>query len=164
MGNAAVMKPALPKPPTGKPGRRKPPFFCSLTISADKGGIKHGVQMARKYIEGTEGHVYLDEEGNPEVIPEIHEKLETHKKRRDKCIQYAALAIGDGYRACYTCPDGQKTIFLRAKEVWKYGETCDYESRKKDPEYEISRVVLTAQNFGIKDRLCNLIVFGPGVF
>ena len=85
-------------------------------------GIKRGVQMAREYIEGTEGHVYLDEEGNPEVVPRIYKKLEKHKKKRDSCVQYVARAIDDGYRACYTCPNGQKTIFLRAKEVWKYGE------------------------------------------
>ena len=154
MGNAAVIKPVLPKPSTGKPDRRKPPFLffaLILMLLILAAGIKHGVQMSRKYIEGTEGHVYLDEEGNPEVIPRIYEKLEKQKKKRDSCVQYVARAIDDGYRACYTCPNGQKTIFLRAKEVWKYGETCDYESRKKDPEYEINRVVLTAQNYGTKD-------------
>lgn len=154
MRNAAVIKPVLPKPSIRKPNRRKPPFlffalilmFLILAV-----GIKHGLQMAREYIEGTEGYVYLDENGNPEVIPEIHEKLEQHKKKRDDCVQYVAIATGDGYRACYTCPNGQKTIFLSDGEVWKYGETCDFESRKKDPEYQVNLVELIEQNYGTKD-------------
>ncbi|MCO6489253.1 MAG: hypothetical protein J5I98_12590 [Phaeodactylibacter sp.] len=47
--------------------------------------------MSRKYIEGTEGHVYLDEDGNPEVIPEIYEKLKKQKKKR---VDSGAVAAG----------------------------------------------------------------------
>lgn len=32
--------------------------------------------MSGKYLEGTEGYVYLDEDGNPQVIPEVREQLE----------------------------------------------------------------------------------------
>ena len=114
-------------------------------------GIRQGLQMPEKYIEGTEGHVYLDEDGNPQVMPEVVENLERHKKKRDACVQYVAVATGDGYRACYSYPNGPKTIFLRAGEVWKYGETCDFESRRKDPEYDINQVELAPQNYGTKD-------------
>jgi len=107
--------------------------------------------MPEKYIEGTEGHVYLDDDGNPQVIPEVVENLERHKKKRDACVQYVAVAIGDGYRACYTCPDGRKTIFLRAGEIWKYGETCDFQTRKNALEYKINNVDLVPQNSGTKD-------------
>lgn len=114
MENTAIKRPELSGPPPGDFGRRRPPFpFLPLILLliALLLGLRYGVQMSRKYIEGTEGHVYLDEDGNPEVVPEVHEKLEQHKKKRNKCVQYAAVAFGDGYRACYTCPDGQKTIF-----------------------------------------------------
>ena len=76
MGNAAAIKPALSTPPIRKPGRRKPPiplFPLILMLLLLAVGIKRGVQMSREYIEGTEGHVYIDEEGNPEVVPEIYE-------------------------------------------------------------------------------------------
>lgn len=138
----------------GRANRHRPsfPFFPLMVfLILLFFGIRQGAQLSRKYIEGTEGHVYLDEEGNPQVIPEIHEKLEQHKKKRDACVQYVAVATTDGYRACYSCPNGQKTIFLRAGAVWKYGETCDYEARKKDPEYELNQVELIDQNHGTKD-------------
>ena len=55
--------------------------------------------MSRKFVEGTEGYVYLEEDGNPQVIPEVHEQLEKHKQKRETCVQYVAVASGDGYRA-----------------------------------------------------------------
>ncbi|MCB0548124.1 MAG: hypothetical protein KDD19_11105 [Phaeodactylibacter sp.] len=154
MENTIARKPVPREPPHRNRNRKRPPFpwllllllLISLTI-----GIRNEVQMSRKYIEGTEGHVYLDEDGTPEVIPEVYEKLERQKKNREDCVQYVAVAFDDGYRACYTCPSGQKTIFLKAMEIWKYGETCDYESRKNDPEYKANRVRLIPQNYGTKD-------------
>lgn len=149
---AEPKKPASSRPPSGQ-GRRRPPFqFLLIFILSILLLLiaKREVQMARKYVEGTEGYVYLDEDGNPQVIPEVYERLEKQKKKRETCVQYVAVAIDDGYRACYTCPDGKKTIFLEKGEVWKYGETCDLESRKNDPEYRINRVELLDQNYGSK--------------
>ena len=54
--------------------------------------------MSGKYLERTEGAVYLDEDGKPAVIPKVQEQLERHKQRREDCIQYAAIATEDGYR------------------------------------------------------------------
>lgn len=82
MEHTTVRKPVLSGPPTG--GKQPFPVFpLLLLLVALIIGLRYGVQMSRKHIEGTEGHVYLDEDGNPEVIPEIHEKLENHKKKRD---------------------------------------------------------------------------------
>ncbi|MCB9298193.1 MAG: hypothetical protein H6559_34500 [Lewinellaceae bacterium] len=112
---------------------------------------KREVQITGKYVEGTEGYVYLDEDGNPQVIPEVYERLEKQKKKREECVQYVAVASGDGYRACYTCPDYQKSIFLKSGEVWKYGETCEFESRQNALEYKINRVILPHKTMGQKD-------------
>ena len=150
---APPKKPASSRPPSGKDDRHRPPFqffpILILTILLFL-LVRHEVQMSRKYVEGTEGYVYLDEDGNPQVIPEVHERLEKHKQKRETCVQYVAIATEDGYRACYTCPNGKKTIFLRKGEVWKFGETCDLKSRRNNPEYKMNRVELLDQNYGSK--------------
>lgn len=156
MDKIAVAKPKKPtslRPPVRKIKPRSPfPFFPILvTLILIIIGVRYGIQMSGKYLEGTEGYVYMDEDGNPQVIPEVHEQLERHKQKRENCVQYVAVASRDGYRACYTCPNGQKTIFLKSGEVWKYGETCEFESRQNALEYKINRVILTAQNYGTKD-------------
>jgi len=156
MDKIAVAHPKRPtslRTPVRKIRPRPPfPFFPILvTFILIIIGVRHGIHMSGKYLEGTEGYVYMDEDGNPQVIPEVHEQLERHKQKRENCVQYVAVAIEDGYKACYSCPNGQKTIFLRSGEVWKFGETCDFKSRKNAPEYKTNGVILIAQNHGTKD-------------
>ncbi|MCO6488723.1 MAG: hypothetical protein J5I98_09915 [Phaeodactylibacter sp.] len=38
-------------------------------------------------------HVYLDEDGNPQVVPEVHQQLERRKKKRNNCVQYVQYVL-----------------------------------------------------------------------
>ena len=158
MNKFTTPKPKKLIPPTPSAGRARPqppfpffPFLVLVFLIIIVFGVRLGLGMSGKYLEGTEGYVYLDEDGNPQVIPEVREQLKRQKQNREDCVQYAAVATEEGYRACYSCPNGQKNIFLRSGEIWKFGETCDLKSRNNAPEYKTNNVVLIAQNFGTKD-------------
>jgi len=51
-------------------------------------------------------------------IDRIREKV----RNFEPCVQYALVARVDGYYPCYECVE--KTIYLKAGEIWKYGKTC----------------------------------------
>ncbi len=69
------------------------------------------------------------------------------KAKRDREIreiydseQYVLIATDSKYFPCYSCPDGQTTLFLNEGEVWKYGTT----RKKIDGRYP-------NENFGFTD-------------
>ena len=111
MNKFTTPKPKKLIPPTPSAGRARPqppfpffPFLVLVFLIIIVFGVRLGLRMSGKYLEGTEGYVYLDEDGNPQVIPEVREQLKRQKQNREDCVQYAAVATEEGYRACYSCP------------------------------------------------------------
>ena len=62
-------------------------------------------------------------EGEITLSPERQAKLERELEEIDNAEQYVLLATASVYYPCYSCPAGQKTIFLQVGEVWRYGVT-----------------------------------------
>lgn len=62
-------------------------------------------------------------EGEISLSPERQAKLDKELEELDNAEQYVLRATIPKEYPCYSCPDGQKTIFLRTGEVWKYGTT-----------------------------------------
>ena len=62
-------------------------------------------------------------EGNFELSPERQAKLEQELEELENAIQYALIARRSGEFPCYSCPNGQKLIYLIAGETWKFGST-----------------------------------------
>ncbi len=42
------------------------------------------------------------------------------------CVQYALVALNDGWFPCYNCGVAE-SIYLKEGEIWKYGKTCNGE-------------------------------------
>jgi len=51
------------------------------------------------------------------------ERIESHSFQYQNCVQYALVAIKDGWFPCYNCGTAD-SIYLYEDEVWKYGKTC----------------------------------------
>ena len=51
------------------------------------------------------------------------ERIESHSFKYQNCVQYALVALKDGWFPCYNCGVAE-TIYLKEGEVWKYGKTC----------------------------------------
>lgn len=83
------------------------------------------IQMGEKKIPPG---VELDEDGNIKLSPDRQAKLDRELEEIDNAVQYALIATKRSLYPCYSCPFGQKTIFLNPGEVWKYGVT------RKGPE------------------------------
>lgn len=62
-------------------------------------------------------------DGDITLSPERQAKLDRELEEIDNAVQYALVASSDGFYPCYSCTNGQKTIFLKFGEVWKYGIT-----------------------------------------
>ncbi|MEL6660459.1 MAG: hypothetical protein AAFY48_01665 [Bacteroidota bacterium] len=62
-------------------------------------------------------------EGEITLSTERQAKLERELEEIDNAEQYVLLATASAYYPCYSCPDGQKSIFLQIGEVWRYGVT-----------------------------------------
>ncbi|MEL6972694.1 MAG: hypothetical protein AAFO02_21190 [Bacteroidota bacterium] len=77
--------------------------------------VSSSKKMAPGLIETPEGEITLS--------PERQAKLERELEEIDNAEQYALLATASSYYPCYSCPDGQKTIFLQIGEIWRYGVT-----------------------------------------
>ncbi|WP_425420490.1 hypothetical protein [Phaeodactylibacter xiamenensis] len=69
-------------------------------------------------------------EGDLVLSPERQAKLDRELQEIDNAIQYALVAIVDGLYPCLSCPSGQKTIFLKKGNVWKYGITRKGEAER----------------------------------
>jgi len=50
------------------------------------------------------------------------ERIESHSFKYNNCVQYALVALNDGWFPCYNCD--KDSIYLYKDEVWKYGKTC----------------------------------------
>ena len=50
------------------------------------------------------------------------ERIRTKTDDEKLCVQYALVAVKDGFYPCYKCKTAR--IFLKRGEVWKYGKTC----------------------------------------
>jgi len=59
------------------------------------------------------------------MVKEI-ERIETRTRDAFPCMQYALVAIYNGWFPCFN-GSGQDSIFLYTDEVWKYGKTCNGE-------------------------------------
>jgi len=65
----------------------------------------------------------INEDGEEVLSPERKAKLDRELDEFDNSVQYALIAIIDGYYPCYTCPNGSPTIFLYENQIWKYGSS-----------------------------------------
>ncbi len=54
------------------------------------------------------------------------ERIESHTFKHENCVQYALVAVTDGWFPCYNCGVAE-SIYLKEGEVWKYGKTCNGE-------------------------------------
>ncbi len=108
--------------------------FSSYFLSSSK-------KMAPGLIETPEGEITLS--------PERQAKLERELEEIDNAIQYALVASSNGFYPCYSCLDGQKTIFLKFGEVWKYGVTRKgAEGRYPQENYGAPNLVFIRQLIG----------------
>ena len=64
-----------------------------------------------------------DKDGNITLSPDRQAKLDKELEEIDNAVQYALIASANGFYPCYSCTNGQKDIFLKTGEVWKYGVT-----------------------------------------
>ncbi len=67
--------------------------------------------------------IVVHEDGSLGLSPDRQAKLDRELEEIDHAIQYALIAGTKGVYPCYSCPNGQNTIFLNFGEVWKYGIT-----------------------------------------
>jgi len=74
--------------------------------------------------------IEVDEKGNMVLAPERKAKLSRELEEIDNAVQYALIATINGFYPCYSCTNGQKDIFLRMGEVWKYGITRKGEKKR----------------------------------
>ncbi len=72
-------------------------------------------------------YVVYDENGKPDITPERKAALEKDLEKLRNAEQYALLTVFDGFYPCLSCTNGQDSIFLKAKEVYKYGVTTNGE-------------------------------------
>lgn len=101
----------------------KPKWLLLLLLLL--GAITLGIIMSEKDIPLG---VVTTPEGDIALSPERQAKLDRELEEIDNAIQYALVAASGGYYPCYSCTNGEKTIFLKFGEVWKYGVT------RKGPE------------------------------
>lgn len=64
-----------------------------------------------------------DKDGNITLAPDRQAKLNKELEEIDNAEQYVLVAQRSGLYPCYSCTNGQKTIYLNVGEVWKYGVT-----------------------------------------
>lgn len=89
------------------------------------------------------------EDGQYTLSPERQAKLDRELEEIDNAIQYALVASADGFYPCYSCVNGQKTIFLKFGEVWKYGVTRKgAEGRYPQENYGAPNLVFIRQLIG----------------
>lgn len=91
----------------------------------------------------------IDEEGNVVLAPERAAKLAKELEELDEAEQYVLLATASRHYPCYSCPGGQKTIYLHAGEVWRYGTTRKGEQgRYPDQDYGAPFLTYVPQFWG----------------
>jgi hypothetical protein len=70
--------------------------------------------------------IVYDDDGNPDIDPARKIEIDDYVRRLENAEQYALITKEDGMYACESC-ENEKTIFLKAGEVWKYGVTINGE-------------------------------------
>lgn len=130
------------KPHFGEPENQSPSRFPLLLFL-----LVVGVLGGYYLISGTKkSPIVIDEHGNKSLAPHRQEKRDKELWEINNAMQYVLLAEVDGYYPCETCPNGAKTIFLYAGEIWKYGVTRIGEKRRyPGGDYGASNVVYLPQ-------------------
>ena len=109
-----------------KPSPKRPVKLLLLLIGLI-GLVWLGTEMSDKklapgVVSTPEGEITLSEERKAKLDRELEEI--------DNAIQYALVALVDGYYPCLSCPFGQKTVYLYKGNIWKYGVTRKSEAER----------------------------------
>jgi len=67
--------------------------------------------------------IIVTPEGDLALSPERQAKLDKELGEVDNAEQYVLYATANTYYPCFTCPGGQKVIYLQIGQVWRYGIT-----------------------------------------
>ncbi len=137
-----ILKPQKKKGIPYKPPFNFLPHFIGIAV------LIALVQFMLKTVPGTDEKVVIDERGVYQHAEKEKQELENRIEQEENCVQYVARARDNGYRDCYSCPPPQIKIYLRTGEVWRYGETCDFQERQKAKEYVKNKTFLSPQYYG----------------
>ncbi len=75
-------------------------------------------------------YVVQRQDGSYVVHPERKDEAEREKEKTENCEVYMLIARESGWYMCYLCKRG--SVYLNKGEVWKYGYTCNPETRYDD--------------------------------
>lgn len=88
-------------------------------------------------------------DGDISLSPERQAKLDRELEEIDNAVQYALVVTVDGLYPCYSCTNGQKTIFLKFGEIYKYGVTRKgQEGRYPNGNYGAPNLLFVRQVIG----------------
>lgn len=116
-------------------------LFIGVVLLAGYHIYDKGKEVAPGIIETPDGDIALS--------PERKAKLARELEEIDNAVQYALVAKQSGIFPCYTCPNGQITIFLNELETWKYGVTRKGEKeRYPDGNYGAPNLLFVVEHEG----------------
>jgi hypothetical protein len=110
------------------------------------GVVAMGIFMSKKELPPG---LITTPDGEISLSPERQAKLDGELEEIDNAVQYALVVTVDGLYPCYSCTNGQKTIFLNFGEVWKYGVTRKgQEGRYPNGNYGAPNLLFVRQVIG----------------
>jgi hypothetical protein len=88
---------------------------------------------------------YEIKDGEPVLAPWREEKMLRELEEIDDAVQYALVVTVTGEYPCFSCPDGQPSIYLEHGHTWKYGTTRKGETGRYRGQLPDSRLLFVSQ-------------------
>jgi hypothetical protein len=93
--------------------------------------------------------IVVHPDGSATLHPERDAELQKALDEINNAEQYALRATADGYFPCYSCPNGETTLFLYVGQVWRYGSTkLGVKGRYPDGNYGADNLIYVIEFMG----------------